>query len=56
MTWWKEYFTLVGTGLGTRAYKEYEFLDDVDLFKEGDNVRFIKQRIVLCCYLLCFIN
>ncbi|KAG2218914.1 hypothetical protein INT45_007815 [Circinella minor] len=37
MTWWKEYFTLVGTGLRTRAYKEYEFLNDVDLIEEDNN-------------------
>ena len=46
MTWWKEYFTLVGTGLETRAYKEYEFLNDVDLFKEDDNVSFLYHAVI----------
>ena len=49
MTWWKEYFTLVGTGLRTRAYKEYDFLNNVDLIKD-DNVSFIKKRIISIRY------
>ncbi|KAI9489463.1 hypothetical protein BDB00DRAFT_770608 [Zychaea mexicana] len=31
LTWWREYFTLVGAGLVTRAYDDYAFLKSADL-------------------------
>ncbi|KAI8143710.1 hypothetical protein BJV82DRAFT_609169 [Fennellomyces sp. T-0311] len=34
LKWWRDYFTLVGTGLVTRAYSQYGFLDDVDLTRD----------------------
>lgn len=46
LTWWRDYFKLTGTGLLTRAYDEYQFLDTFD-WSSGNQVSIRNRACII---------